>query len=288
MKWYHKYLSAFERPHQEVPVEVKKEIANKMSRFRPQETPECSVVLIAHNEERHILGCLWSLVDNICDFPVEIIVVDNHSTDATGRLLDEVNAVWHYEDRKSPGFARQCGLDHARGVYHLCIDSDTLYPPHYISTHVEHLKRPGVACTYGLWSFMPDARHPQTSLFFYELFRDIYLCLENINRPELCVRGMVLGFRTEYGKKVGYRTHIIRGEDGMMALGLKKYGRLKLLKTRKARALTSNATLDGAGSLRANVWLRIKRAIRNFHLLFTTQQEYKDQEYNLIKNKEEE
>ena len=82
------------------------------------------------------------------------------------------------------------GLDHAKGKYHICIDADTLYPPHYIETHVKYLMNPKVACTFSLWSFMVDERHSRFGLWCYEGLRDIYLRLQAIQRPELCVRGM--------------------------------------------------------------------------------------------------
>lgn len=283
--WYSKYLTVFDRPVKEFPQHVIQEIADKINDINQRlahEEPLCSVVAIAHNEESHILGCLWSLTDNICPFPIEIIVVNNNSTDATEQLLKRVGVTYYNEHRQSPGHARQCGLDAARGKYHVCIDSDTLYPPHYIATHVKHLAH-GAVCTYGLWSFIHDDKHSRLGLVLYESFRDIYLSFQNLKRPELVVRGMVLAFDTEAGRKVGYRTHIKRGEDGMMALGLKQYGRLKMLRSRKVRAVTCNSTLDSKGNLMANAWLRAKKAVKNLSLLFTSQAEYKDQDYNIIK-----
>lgn len=286
MAWYDKYLAAFDCSYQDVSVEIKEEVAFKLAKFHSQDMPLCSVVLIAHNEERHILGCLWSLVDNICNFPVEIIVVSNNSTDATEQILKEVGAIWYNEEKKGPGYARQCGLNYARGKFHICIDSDTLYPPYYIATHINYLKETDIVCTYGFWSFLPDAKHSGVSLFFYELFRDVYLFFQNMNRPELCVRGMTLAFHTELGKKIGYRTNILRGEDGMMALKLKQYGKLKLIISRKVRPMTCSNTLDGGGSLIKNLCSRLKKGLRNIRLLFTKQKEYEDKDYNLIKKHE--
>lgn len=286
MVWYYKYLEVFEHPFDSVSFETKMEIVEKLRKFSSHDSPLCSVVLIAHNEEEHILGCLWSLCENFCDFPVEIIVVNNNSTDHTSQILKELGVKWYDEKKKGPGFARQCGLEHAKGKYYICIDSDTLYPPYYIATHVSHLQKEGVVCTYGLWSFLPDQNHSKLALFFYEFFRDVYLSIQNINRPELCVRGMVLAFHTESGKKVGFRTNILRGEDGMMALGLKQYGKLVFLRTVKVRAITSNGTLNGGGSLLKNTWFRFIKGLRNLRLLFTTQEEYEDKDYNLIKKKD--
>lgn len=269
MEWYSKYLEAFERPYEDIPNRVKTIISDKIKQqCNSNEIPLCSIVAIAHNEETHILGCLWSILDNICDFSFEIIVVNNNSTDATEKLLREIGITYFNETKQSPGFARQCGLDHARGKYHMCIDADTLYPPHYIATHLKYLKQPDIVCTYGLWSFMPDKNHSKTSLIFYEFLRDLYLSIQNVNRPELVVRGMVLAFHTEPSKKVAFCTNVTRGEDGRMALGLKKYGKLKFIKSKKVRAITSNATLNSKGGLLNNVWFRIKKAAKNMNLLF--------------------
>lgn len=283
MTWYDKYLIAFECPYSKVPKTVKLEIADKLrKRSLLEEEPLASVVVIAHNEEKRILSCLWSLLDNICNFPIEIIVVSNCSTDATDTILDELGVRWFRENKKGPGFARQCGLDHAKGKYYICIDSDTLYPPYYIATHVSFLEKDGIACTYGLWSFLPDKKHSRWGLKVYEFMRDCYLSLQNILRPELCVRGMVMAFRTDLGRKVGFHTNIIRGEDGMLAFGLRKYGQLLFLRTRKVRPVTCNMAIASSG-LWNSFQIRACQAVRKIGVIFTSAKEYKDRDYNKIK-----
>ena len=121
-------------------------------------------VAIAHNEEKRILSCLWSLCENQHNYPVEILVINNHSTDHTEEVLKELGVTYFNEYQKGPGFARQCGLNHARGKYHLCIDADTLYPPQYISTMIKVLQDKEVAGAYALWSFLPNEHH--LGLFF--------------------------------------------------------------------------------------------------------------------------
>lgn len=282
MAWYDKYLVAFEHPFSTVPETVKLEVSSKLKKLSLiKEEPLASVVLIAHNEEQRILSCLWSLVDNICDFPIEIIIVNNNSTDATGAILDELGARWFQEKRKGPGFARQCGLDQSKGKYYICIDSDTMYPPYYISTHVRYLKKEGVVCTYGLWSFLPDEKHSRWGLKVYEFMRDLYINFQNIRRPELCVRGMVMAFRTELGRGIGFNTNIVRGEDGRMAFDLKKYGHLRLLRTNKVRPVTCNSIMKG-DDLWGNFWRRVRKRLKTITLFFTVADEYKDGDNNKI------
>lgn len=286
MNWYSKYLSVFEKPFSSVSESTILKIREKLKTINSKE-PVVSVVLIAHNEETRILGCLWSLSENITEYPVEIIGVNNHSNDRTAEAMDAVGLKWFNEEKKSPGHARNCGLSHAKGKYHLCIDSDTMYPPLYIQTMTHELRKKGISGVTGLWSFLPDQHHSRTGLMVYEALRDVHLRLLFQRRPELCVRGMVFGFETELGRKIMFRTNIIRGEDGAMSVGLKNYGRLKLITTRKARAVTSTGTLSTDGSLTKSFWIKFKKALKGFNKYFTTKAQYRDQDSNLIKSKKD-
>ncbi len=281
MKWYTRYLAIFEKPFDQIPVDTVSEIKTRLA-FAQSDTPLVSVVLIAYNEANRISSCLWSLAENKFDFPVEIFVVNNNSTDNTEEVLKTLGVPYYNETKKGPGHARQRGLDEARGKYHLCIDADTMYPPLYIQTHVKELMKPGTMCTYGLWSFIPDENHSRLGLWFYESLRDIHLRIQSIKRPELCVRGMVFSFITEYGRKIGFRTDIRRGEDGSLALALKPYGKLKFITSRKARVMTGNGTLNADGSLVNSFKIRIAKAFKSFTGLFSGKKEYKDEDSNLL------
>lgn len=281
MEWYTKYLSIFGLTLSEIPEDTLKEIRTLL-REKQSDTPLVSVVLIAHNEETHILSCLWSLSNNECGYPIEIIVVNNHSTDQTEQALQTVEVTYFNELKKGPGYARQCGLDHARGKYHICIDADTMYPPQYINTHVQNLMKPGVACTFSLWSFIPDKKHSHFGLWLYESLRDLHLRIQAIKRPELCVRGMTFGFNTELGRRLGFRTDIRRGEDGSLALAMKPYGKLIFITNRKARALTSNSTIDADGSLAKSFGVRLLKALKGITGILYKKTTYKDKDSNLL------
>ncbi len=282
MSWYTKYLSVYEKPYNEVPQAVIDTIRDNL-RQRQSEKPLVTVSIIAHNEEKHVLPCIWSLSDNNSKYDYEIIVINNNSTDATCQILKDINAHYYTEIKKGPGHARNCGLLHAKGKYHLCTDADTIYPPNYIDTMVKALKKNHTVCAYGLWRFLPVKGYPRWQLFIYESLRDLFLIIQNIKRPELCVRGMSFAFHTDMGRKTMFRTDIIRGEDGSMALSLKHYGKFNFVTKRDCYVYTSLGTLKNDGSLLNSFWRRIKKGILNINSLFTRKEHYEDKEDNLIK-----
>ena len=283
MYWYSKYLSVFEKPVEDVPDSVIREIRKKFEKFESKEDPVASISIIAQNEEDHIISCLWSLADSLCDYPIEFLAIDNHSTDRTGEIMKSSGLKYFYEEKKSIGYARQLGLTHSRGKYHLCIDGDTMYPPHFIQTFIENLKIPGIIAISSFWSFVPDKNHSYTSIKIYDFLRDIHLRILFVKRPELVIRSMTFGFDTKRGKEIGFKTNIKRGEDCSMAMGLKQYGGIKLLTGRKTRVVTCLRTLNSDGSLWKNFYLKTKKALKGFKKYFTEKNEYKDLEDNIIK-----
>ena len=284
MPWYSKYLTVFEKPIDDVPVAVVEEVKGKLQQMQ-HENPVASVVVIAHNEQTRLLSCLWSLSDNRCRYPVEIIGVNNNSVDKTGKVFEATGVPTFFEEKKSCGYARRCGLNNAKGKYYICIDSDTMYPPHYIETLIRELEKPNVVAVSSFWSFIPDKDHSKWGLKFYEAVRDLYIRALFLKRPERGVRGMVFAYEAEYGRKVGYRVELKRGEDGSMALGLKKYGNIKLITSRKARAVTASNTLDADGSLFNSFKVRVIKGLKNINFFFTRQTKPpRDEESNLIKD----
>lgn len=151
MKWYSKYLSVYEKPFEAAPAATIATIKENLQQLQ-NDQPLVSVVVIAYNEGKRLLGCLWSLSESQCKYPVEIIGVNNNSKDNTEDVYKAVGLPYYNELKQSPGYARLCGLNHARGKYYICIDADTLYPPGYIELMVSHLEQPGVAGVYSLWT----------------------------------------------------------------------------------------------------------------------------------------
>ena len=282
-KWYDKYLSIYGKPFDEVSDNILDEIKSKLGTLQ-SEDPVVSIVVIAYNEEQRLAACLWSLSELQTQYPIEILGVNNNSRDRTEELYQRLGLPYFNEPKQSPGFARQCGLENARGQYHFCIDADTFYPPRYIDLMMSKLTKPNVSCVSSFWSFFPDEQHSAFGLFLFELVRDLFLFVQHFKRPELCVRGMVFAFKTDFARKVKIRTDIRRGEDGSLALSLKPYGKIAFLYNRHARPVTGYGTI-GPQSLWESFVQHVKIQGRGITRIFYKKDHYEDSDENLVKPK---
>ncbi len=264
-----KHLYSYESVD-DIPDEVFDKIAVEFD-AKTFKKPLVSIVIIAYNEEKTILRTLSSLSELKSDYPFEVIVVNNNSTDRTQEILDKCGVKSVFQERQGVGFARQAGLDEAKGIYHLCGDADTIYPPNYINIMVNNLKKPGTVAVFGHVSFIPDGKKSRFLLGIYEFFKDFVVMLRAINRPELSLGGASFGFVTGLGKKIGWRTDIKRGEDGSMALALKEYGKIIRVNSPQARVWTSARTLEADGNYLFMILKRVVRELKRIQEYFTVQ-----------------
>ncbi len=281
--WYEKYFSIYGKSSEEISNPVWDEIKVKLAQKQSQD-PLVSVVVIAYNEEKRLAACLWSLSELQTKYPIEILGVNNNSKDRTEEVYQRLGLPYFNEMKKSPGFARQCGLEHAKGKYHFFIDADTLYPPRYVDLMMSKLERPNVSCVSSFWSFFPDENHSRFGLVLFELIRDTFLWVQHFNRPELCVRGMVFAFKTDLARKVKIRTDIRRGEDGSLALSLKPYGKIAFLYNRQARPVTGYGTI-GSQSLWQSFIQHVKIQGKGITRIFYKKSHYEDTPDNIVDNK---
>ncbi len=281
MAWYEKYLSIYGKPFSEVPQKVIEETRERLACLQSPE-PLASIVVIAYNEETHLQACLWALSEILCKYPVEIIGVDNDSKDRTAEIFEKSGIPYYIEYKHSCGYARRCGLQHAKGKYYFDVDGDTIYPPHYYEVMLESLLKPGVSCVSATWSYFPDKNHSKLSLKMFELIRDLFLWVQHFKRPELSVRGLVFAYNAEYGRKEPYRVDIIRGEDGSMAFNLKKYGKIVFVYDHRCRAITGYGTI-GDQSMWYSFVDHAKMQFKGISRIFHKADHYEDSDDNLVR-----
>lgn len=99
-----------------------KEIAEASGKY------DCSIIIPVYNTEKFIDACLRSVIEQTTDFAVQIIVVDDGSTDHSGILLKKYEdipdlTVIHQRNKGLSG-ARNTGIRNSDGKYLLFVDSD--------------------------------------------------------------------------------------------------------------------------------------------------------------------
>jgi len=281
MKWYKKYLDTYDKPYNQLNDEMFKLVSCNLKRFQ-SDFPIATVAIITHNDETRLLTCIWSLSQSKSKYPIEIIGVNNASTDNSETIFKRVGLKYFVENRKGFGFARQCGLVNARGKYYICIDSDTLYPEKYIDKVIDTFEKYKVVGVNATYDILYQNYKERIFFLFYGFLKSIYNRISIINRPELAIRGSVFSHNTELGKKIGYRVDIKSGSDGSMAFELMKYGKIKFLRNRKIRPLTVSSVFPSSSNMFLMLVKKINSELVRFHIYFKRVKEIKDDESNLM------
>ncbi len=239
--------------------------------------PLVSVVIPAWNEEEGILHTLLSLANTNTKYPVELIIVDNNSTDGTASLLKKLGVQTLLETKQGVGHARTAGMHYAKGKYILTGDSDTLYPPGWISAMAKTMidgENVPVYCVHGSYSFLPGPQTPRWQYAIYETMSSFIIRKKERTQPFLNVLGFNCGFVKQKGIDLnGYdieTQRTFRGaagvietnatEDGMMALRLQNAGgKIALVDGYDGRVWTSDRRIQLDGGLKSALSMRIKK-----------------------------
>ena len=188
-----------------------------------------SIVIPAYNEEHYIGPCIQSIQEEHSEDIVEIIVVDNGSTDDTVATAKKFRGVTVLrESKKGPSHARQLGFTKAAGDHVAFIDADTRIPAGWVGKiKNEFAKDPNLVCLSGPFHYYDL---PPVQKFFAELLWDITAA------PTYWIVGFMALFancvikREALQKIGGIDTSIaFYGDDTNLAWRLSKVGKVKFL-----------------------------------------------------------
>lgn len=198
-------------------------IAESFSRLYANE-PDISIIIPAFNEEGNILKTLYSLACTTTRKTVEVIVVNNNSTDGTYLLAKAANVICINEPKQGITHARNAGLSIAKGKYILNADADTIYPESWIDSMVNPLiTNKDIALTYGRFSFIPISNTPRLLYFIYEYLADFNKFIQRKLREEAVnVYGFNSACRRHQCLRVnGFDHPPGTNEDGWLAMKLR-------------------------------------------------------------------
>jgi hypothetical protein len=130
---------------------------------------EASVVIPVRNREKTVGEAVQSVLAQKTDFAFNVIVVDNHSTDATTAILSELakkdarvkHIIPQRQDLGIGGCWNEAVLSEFCGTYAVQLDSDDLYSgPETLQTIVNVFRKEGVAMVIGSYTLVNAQLEP--------------------------------------------------------------------------------------------------------------------------------
>jgi glycosyltransferase involved in cell wall biosynthesis len=125
--------------------------------------PALTVAILAYNEEANIgivLSEMTAVLSSLTE-PWEILIVDDGSTDSTGRIADEAAAndprvrVVHHGVNRGLGGGYRTGFDNARGTFLIFYPADGQFAPDIIPTFLRQMGELDM-----LLGYLPNMKRP--------------------------------------------------------------------------------------------------------------------------------
>lgn len=108
--------------------------------------PKISIIVPIYNEEKYLRRCIDSLLNQICNFDLEILLINDGSIDSSGNIAKDYalrnNKVKYYEqENKGLSAARNLGIRHATGNYIAFVDSDDYVEPNLYQNLLPYMEK---------------------------------------------------------------------------------------------------------------------------------------------------
>ena len=112
--------------------------------------PFVSVIIPVFNGERFLREAVQSVLDQQYS-PVEIIIVDDGSTDGTATIAKSLPETvrYLYQMNQGPSAARNRGIEHARGSLLAFADADDLWPADKLKLQLPFFEDPSIEIVMG-------------------------------------------------------------------------------------------------------------------------------------------
>lgn len=131
--------------------------------FPVVDRPVASIIVPVFNEYRYTYHCLAALRAHRAEYPFEVIVVDDCSTDGTGERLAEFENLRLIVNEENRGFVRSCnrGAQAARGQTIVLLNNDTQVQPGWLDALVETFRLRADAGLVGSRLIYPNGRQQE-------------------------------------------------------------------------------------------------------------------------------
>ena len=189
-----------------------------------------SVVIPAFNEEELLPKCLESLGAQDYEGELEILLVDNGSTDGTGCVARSHGVTVVDEPTRGYGRALTAGFAAAHGDIIACTDADSVVPSDWISNLVrEYDQRPDVVAIGGEVEF---TRPNWKSQLLKHLFLSLFNRIDRANRSGPHLWGANMSVRRDAFLAVGgWNPNFSLQADSELSERLRKVGRVIIVES---------------------------------------------------------
>lgn len=188
-----------------------------------------SVIIPAYNEENYIGETLKSLVESASNNLLEVLVVNNASTDKTAAIASsfpKVRVV--YEPKKGLTRARQAGLNAAKGDVLAYIDADTRVSKEwFLALNQEFAENPSLVCLSGPYEYhdLSDFK-----LFLVKIWNKVAMLIPHLGKTYVIMGGNFAAKKSALLAAGGFNEQIqFYGEDTDIARRLRALGQVKFL-----------------------------------------------------------
>ncbi len=169
------------------------------------EKPIVSVIIPVYNREQYIEEAIRSVLDQHYE-PVEIVVVDDGSTDGTPEILSHFpNTTRITQANRGVAAARNTGISRAAGSYIAFLDSDDSCMPDRLTACMNHmLRNPDTDYILGQEQMFLEPNHA----------RPVHIKQEWLEHPKMAANTAVLFARLTCFETAGlFNTDYVSGED---------------------------------------------------------------------------
>ena len=135
-------------------------VPTKPIEFPVRDSVDVSVIIPVFNQLQFTQSCLASIQDNQADQSLEVIVVDDSSTDGTEETLPRIPGLVYLRNEQNVGFVASCnrGAAKARGNYLVFLNNDTVVTAGWLSALRETFQFEPHAGLVGSKLIYPDGR----------------------------------------------------------------------------------------------------------------------------------
>ncbi|MBA3962025.1 MAG: glycosyltransferase [Chthoniobacterales bacterium] len=128
--------------------------------FPDHEKIEVSIIIPVFNQIDFTLACLASIQEHLDQIPIEVVVVDDCSTDPTSETVKQIKGLVYLRSETNCGFIASCnfGASKARGAYLVFLNNDTVVTPNWLAELHETLDSVPKAGLVGSKLVYPDGR----------------------------------------------------------------------------------------------------------------------------------